>query len=68
MHKKCLFFQFLSANTQTIKLQIIEIYLEDGTSLLKYLALNWVNKKNKKIKNKKRYLTGLASTIPKKKS
>ena len=59
--QKTFIFQFLSANTQTTKLQIIEIYLEEGTSLLKYLTLNWVNKKNKKIKiTKKQYPTGSA--------
>ena len=59
--QKTFIFQFLSANTQTTKPQIIEIYLEEGTSLLKYLTLNWVNKKknNKKI-TKKRYPTGSA--------
>ena len=63
--QKTFIFQFLSANTQTTKLQIIEIYLEEGTSLLKYLTLNWVNKQKiiKKI-TKKRYPTGSAEKNP----
>ena len=42
--QKTFIFQFLSANTQTTKIIIIEIYLEEGTSLLKYLTFNLVNK------------------------
>ena len=45
--QKTFIFQFLSANTQKTKLQIIEIYLKEGTALLKYLTLNRVHKKKK---------------------
>ena len=45
--QKTFIFQFLSANTQKTKLQIIKIYLKEGTALLKYLTLNRVHKKKK---------------------
>ena len=42
--QKTFIFQFLSANTQTTKIIIIEIYLEEGNSLPKHLTFNLVNK------------------------
>ena len=42
--QKTFIFQFSSANTQTTKIIIIEIYLEEGNSLPKHLTFNLVNK------------------------